>query len=145
MERMTGLSRRLIRFAGLPAEERSVLLHSAALLALARTLLRTAGVSRARRAVARLSVRPRLEPSRLAEIVRMASAVLPGVTSCLPRALVLEGLLRAADHPAELRIGVAPRNGRPSLPAHAWVEVGGVAVAEDPSAYTALPVFGASA
>jgi hypothetical protein len=39
---------------------------------------------------------------------------------------------------------VAPRNGRDRLPAHAWVEIGGVAVAEDPKLYTPLPLFGTS-
>ena len=142
---MSTLSRRWSRFAGLPSDERGLLVLSAALLVLARTGLKLAGVSRTRRAVASLSVRRGIEPARQAELVRFAAAVLPGVTSCLPRALVLEALLRAADHPAELRIGVAPRGGRAVLPAHAWVEVSGVAVAEDPAAYTALPVFGASA
>jgi hypothetical protein len=90
-----------------------------------------------------LSPRRNLEPQRLADLVRAASQVLPGVTRCVPRAVVLEALLREAGHPAELRIGVTPLGGRRRPEAHAWVELSGVAVAEDASPYTALPLFGA--
>jgi len=141
---MAGIGRRLIRFAALPAEERRLLRVAAFLLVVARVGARVVGVPRTRRMVGSLSIRPSVEPARLADLVRMACVALPGETSCLPRAMVLEGLLRAANHPAELRIGVAPRKGQERLPAHAWVEVDGVAVAEDPSAYTPLPVFGTS-
>jgi hypothetical protein len=134
---------RLTRFLRLPAEERRVLSSVVVLLALARAGLRVASIPRTRSLVSRLSRRGTVEPRRLVDLVRMACAALPGSTLCLPRAIVLEGLLRGADHPAELRIGVAPRHGQAGPRAHAWVELGGVAVAEDPSRYTALPIFGA--
>jgi len=57
----------------------------------------------------------------------------------------LEGLLVAAGHPAELRIGLAPSVGRDGPDAHAWVELGGIALAGDTTRYTALPLFGAKA
>jgi hypothetical protein len=139
---MRTLIARLNRFLRLPAEERRVLPCLVVMLALARTGVRFAGLPRTRRLVARLSLRPRLEPRRLADLVRMAGMALPGSTLCLPRAIVLEGLLRGADHPAELRIGIAPRDGQERLRAHAWVELGGAAVAEDASAFIPLPVFG---
>ena len=133
---------RLARFVSLPQEERRRLFAAAALLAVARLGVKVAGVSRTRHFLARVSPRWTVDPERLADLVRMACQALPGATPCLPRAIVLEALLRAAQHPAELRIGVASRNGGERLPAHAWVEVDGIAVAEDPSRYTALPVFG---
>ena len=133
---------RLARFVSLPPKERVRLFAAAVLLATARLGVKAAGVSRTRQLLSRLSPGFRVEPERLADLVRMACQALPGATSCLPRAIVLEALLRAARHPAELRIGVASRNGGQRLPAHAWVEVDGIAVAEDPSRYTALPVFG---
>ncbi len=134
---------RLARFHGLPRGERSLLTAAAAMLALARLGLRILGVPRTRRLVRRLAPGSLLPPVRVAELVRMACEALPGATLCLPRALVLEALLAEADHPAELRIGLAPDDGFGRRAAHAWVELRGVAVAEDPSRYTALPVFGA--
>lgn len=122
-----------------------MVLVAAARLAVARLGVRLAGVARTRRLVGRQTFRGPVEPERGAELVRMASAALPGATLCLPRAIALEALLIEADHPAELRIGIAPDQGPGQLSAHAWVELRGVAVAEDASRYTALPVFGARA
>ena len=82
------------------------------------------------------------EELQVAQLVRVASQVLPGATPCLSRAIVLEALLVSAGHAAELRIGVTPLSGRARPNAHAWVELGGIALAEDPSRYTALPLFG---
>ena len=113
------------------------------MLAFVRLGLRVLGVPRTRRLVRRVSPGSPLEPVRVAELVRMACEALPGATLCLPRAIVLEALLVEADHPAELRIGIASGNETGRRAAHAWVEVRGVAVAEDPSRYTAVPVFGA--
>jgi hypothetical protein len=134
---------RIGRFLQRPAEERRLLPLVAVLLGLARLGVACAGLPRTRCLAARLSPRRSLEPERLAELVRVASRALPGVTRCLPRAIVLEALLLEAGHAAELRIGLAPLAGRERPDAHAWVELAGVAVAEDPSRYTALPLFGA--
>lgn len=140
---MRSLARRLARFRDLPRGERSLLIAAAAMLALARLGLSALGVPRTRRLVRHLSPGSHLEPARVAERVRMACEALPGSTLCLPRAIVLEALLAEAHHPAELRIGIASGSEPGTRAAHAWVELRGVAVAEDPSRYTALPVFGA--
>jgi transglutaminase superfamily protein len=47
---------------------------------------------------------------------------------CLHRSLALSGWLSQRGVPCELRIGVQKRQG--TLAAHAWVEVGGLAIAE---------------
>jgi hypothetical protein len=140
---MRGHVRRLARFCQLPPEERRLLPIVAVLLGLARLGVSQAGVPRTRRLATRLVPRSSLQPQRLADLVGVACQVLPGVTPCLSRAIVLEALLVGAGHAAELRVGVAPLIGRERLDAHAWVELGGLAVAEDPSRYTALPLFGA--
>lgn len=139
---MRTLITRLLRFRRRPPEERRLLPVVGLLLALARLGVRRASVSGTRRLAARLSPRSSLRPARLAELVRVASQVLPGRTACLPRAIVLEALLVGAGQAAELRVGIAPLMGRARPDAHAWVELGGLAVAEDASRYTALPLFG---
>jgi len=139
---MHGHVTRLARFCQLPPEERYMLPIVAVLLGLARLGVSQAGVPRTRRVAARLAPRSSLRPQRLADLVRVACQVLPGATLCLSRAIVLEALLVGAGHAAELRVGVAPRIGRARPDAHAWVELGGIAVAEDPSRYIALPLFG---
>lgn len=115
------------------------------MLGLARLGVGRGGVGRARRLAARLAPASRLAPVRLDEIVRAASRVLPGLTRCLPRAITLEALLLRAGHAAELRVGLAPREGRERPGAHAWVELDGTAVGEDASRFTALPLFGTRA
>jgi hypothetical protein len=114
----------------------------AVLLGLARVGVGRLGVARTRRLVARLAPRSRVPAERLADLVSMGGQALPGLTVCLPRALVLEALLARAGHAAELRVGVTPLLGRERPEAHAWVELGGKPVAEDPARYTALPLFG---
>jgi len=135
--------RRVARFLRRPSEERRLVPIVAVLLGLARLGVACADLPRTRRMAARLAPRQALEPQRLADLVRLASQVLPGVTPCVPRAIVLEALLIEAGHAAELRIGLTPLGGRQQPDAHAWVELDGVAVAEDASGYTALPLFGA--
>ena len=55
--------------------------------------------------------------------VQAASRFIPG-SSCLSRALTLQGLLARYHRTADLRIGVAkPRAG--SVEAHAWIELDG--------------------
>lgn len=133
---------RLARYRRLPRDERRVLRVSALLLALTRLLVGRASVPRMRRAAARLAPRSPAPPERLAQLVDAAAGALPGTTSCLARAIALEALLVRAGHAAELRIGVAPRQGRGRLEAHAWVELEGVALDPAASRYAALPLFG---
>jgi len=133
---------RLAKFRRLPPEEQRLLPVVAALLGLARVGVSPLGVPRTRRLVARLAPRSHAPAGRLATLLRMAGHALPGRTACLPRAIVLEALLARAGHPAELRIGLSRRDDRERPLAHAWVELAGRAVAEDPADYTALPLFG---
>lgn len=140
---MVNIIRPLRRFLALPEEERQALPALAVMLAAARLGVLVAGIARARQLQARLALLTRIAPERMADLVRMASTVLPGPTLCLPRALVLEAMLLRARRSAVLRIGVAPLCGRTRPEAHAWVELDGAAVGENPSRYTALPLFGA--
>ena len=139
------LSAALKRYRSLPSGERRLLPVVALLLWAVRRRLPSAGVSAARTRAARWAFASRLSPARLAAIVRMASRLVPGRTTCLPRAIVLEALLARSGHAAELRIGVTPLGERAKPASHAWVELEGHALGEDTSRYTALPVFGAAA
>lgn len=60
----------------------------------------------------------------------------PGSAMCLRRSLVLAGRLRSLD-PA-VRIGVAPGGDTARVRAHAWVEVGGLALDARAHEYTVL-------
>ena len=133
---------RLAKLRRLPPEERRLLPVVAVLLGLARLGLSLLGVPRTRRLIAGLAPRSRVPAERLAGLVGTAGQALPGLTACLPRAIVLEALLARAGHAAELRVGVTPLLGRDRPEAHAWVELGGKPVAEDAARYTALPLFG---
>jgi len=137
-----GLRSRLAAYWRLPPEERRVVPRALLLVAFARLAVPRAGVTRTRRAVARLAPRSAISSRRLAVLVAAAARVLPGAGPCLPRAIALEALLLGAGRAAELRIGVAPRSGRGRLDTHAWVEVEGVALDEDSAPYVALPLFG---
>jgi hypothetical protein len=130
------------RFRRLSSSELRTVAWASLALVVARLGARCSSVPVTRRALARLAPGSALPPARIAEVTAGVVQLLPGRTRCLPRAMALEALLQGAGHPAELRIGVAPRLGRPRLDAHAWVDLGGVAVAEDVSRYASLPLFG---
>jgi hypothetical protein len=134
--------RATLRFLRFPLGEKRLLLALPALLAVARLGIRSGSVPSIRRAVQRLAPKSAIVPERLAELINVAAQRLPGFTPCLPRAIVLEALLRSSGRAAELRVGVATL--RAGLPpeAHAWVELDGVAVAETVTGYTVLPLFG---
>jgi len=134
---------RVARFFEQPWEEQRAGFLCLVLLAAARLGVGRGGIPATRRILAQVTPSTTVNAKRLAQIVASASRALPGATTCLPRALVLEALLRAAGRAAELRIGLAPREGKPRPEAHAWVDLGGAAVAEDVSRYTPLPLFGA--
>lgn len=91
-----------------------------------------------------MAVRP-VGPEDLAEAQAVALAVHraanwhPLRPNCLPRSLVLVRLLRRRGLAAELRIGVAKPG--ETLAAHAWVEHGGVALAETDAARGAYAPF----
>ena len=134
--------RPFLRFLKFPVEERRALLWLLPLLLAARLLLKPVGVPALRRGIGLVAPRLAPTPERLAELLNVAAQRLPGFTACLPRAIVLEALLRRAGRSAELRIGLAPLREAKRLDAHAWVELDGIALAENVSGYTALPVFG---
>ena len=65
----------------------------------------------------------------LGRLVNMAANHSPFVINCLPRSLVLWGMLRRAGLAADLRIGV--QTAAEGFMAHAWIEYCGQAVSED--------------
>jgi hypothetical protein len=75
--------------------------------------------------------RPALDAPLRARAVARAARLVPGAT-CLVRAAALARWLRARGAPAVLRIGVRHEGG--ALRAHAWVELDGAALGEDPAA-----------
>lgn len=139
MPNLTDMGARLWRR---PWWERRAIVRFALLLGAVRALVRFGGVPRARRAARLLAPRLKATPERAVELIRMAAQGGPGLALCLPRSIVLEATLVRAGWRAELRIGVAPRN-EARVDAHAWVEIDGVPVGENASAFTPLPVFGA--
>ena len=75
---------------------------------------------------------PTVDLSRLVTIFRTAEGLYPARRApqdCLPRSLALTRFLRAAGWPAQHVIGVALY----PFEAHAWVEVDGVPLNEDPA------------
>ncbi len=105
------------------------------LLALAATqlLLRTMRFNGTRRLLSRLPGRPReVDVSLLAQRIVRASHSRPLVAmgvDCVAESLVLEALLRSSGLDPALRLGVDPKD--PGS-AHAWVELDGVPVNDDP-------------
>lgn len=108
-------------------------------LSVASGLIRCLGVRRAVAMVLRLADRfptttpPTSEPMRVARLLsaRIGAVALrmPVVPTCLPRSLLLAGALRRHGVPGVLCVGVA---GIDDFSAHAWVELGGVALHEAP-------------
>ena len=88
-------------------------------------LARRLGRSRSKSADA-----PRALVERTAGAVAMAAAFFPGRAICLEQSLALYVLLRRRGVAADLRLGVHPF----PFAAHAWVEVAGEPVNEDPEA-----------
>ena len=85
----------------------------------------------------------RLGPAGIAAVVHRVASFLPPRLNCLPQALTLWSLTRAAGMPTELKIGVAPRNDDGQrIEAHAWVELYGCALGESAERYVSLPIDG---
>jgi len=104
-------------------------------LLVVRTHLKLFGFGRTISLVQRLTdrVRPKVAGasdlvSDAARSVATAAAFFPGRAICLEQSLVLYFVLCRRGVAAELRIGAKPY----PFKAHAWVEYGGVAVAEEP-------------
>jgi len=80
------------------------------------------------------SIDDRIEFAReLAFIVRLAARVIPDAT-CLRKGLVLQHLLTGRGVPASIRFGAMKALSEPTLSFHAWVEVDGQVVSEEPQA-----------
>ena len=65
---------------------------------------------------------------RIAQTVRLASRVTPWQANCLPQALAAAFILRLYRIPYALFMGVSRSADAPTMTAHAWVQVGRVAV-----------------
>lgn len=128
--------RSLARFLALDAWERRVLVRAWCLLPVMSMRLRWRGLARAHAAAGgSVAGRPPGEEAvafarRIARWVNVASRHGPWRPTCLPSSLVLQRLLREHGIESELRFGVRKAAGR--LEGHAWVEIGGVALADVP-------------
>jgi hypothetical protein len=78
-----------------------------------------------------------IDADEIARRVAVAGALYPGRALCLEQSLALYVLLRRRGVPADLRFGVRPY---PFL-AHAWVEVAGVPLNEQPENIERLAPF----
>jgi hypothetical protein len=150
MSALSTARRRLRHLAAAPAAG-LLLVRAGAALALVDLDLRRGGVARALRAPG-----PTPPPAGAADAADAADAAalrragryarsiaaaarhhpLPLDARCLHRALVLHRWLRRDGLPSELRVGVQKVNG--ALNAHAWVELGGAVVGDDPAALAAF-------
>ncbi len=74
---------------------------------------------------------------RLARLAAIAGMHGPFKASCLRQSLLLHFLLRRKRLAPELMIGVRKHDG--TFDAHAWVQLGGVALGQQNLAHTALP------
>jgi len=119
---------RLRRALALTFPEWQVLVAALVLLPWVSLRLRFTGLSRAAGKSGPGTARSAPPGPRIAQLV-VAAARLGGYT-CLPRALVVQRILRDRGFAPELRIGVRKAGG--ALDAHAWVELDGQALMETP-------------
>ena len=133
-------------WSGLPPGERALAWRLALLLPLIDLSLRLLGFQRTWAWLARFA--PASAPNvadpasigfaeRAAYIARAVSARSPWRTSCLRQALALWLLLRRRGLDAQLKIGVIRRQA--PFMAHAWVELGGVALDPEVPAGAVFP------
>jgi hypothetical protein len=121
---------KLSRLQGLSAREWRWLAASLALLPAAALSIRVTGwtstMSRAGRWMRceRRLARAGCDPAIVARVVRIAATYGPYRATCLPRAIVLWGLLRREGFEPVVAMGV--RKGARGVEAHAWVELEGV-------------------
>lgn len=133
--------RALARYWRLGRDERRVVRRAAIVLLVVRRCASRLGVTRTRRIAGGLVFPSPLNAERVAHLVAAVAAGLPGATPCLTRAIVTEAFLIEGGHSAELRIGLAAREGRTRVEAHAWIELDGRAL-EPVSRYVTAPIFG---
>jgi hypothetical protein len=135
--------RPLSQFLRLSARDRTLLVQSFFLVAVARLAIWVLPFNVARRMLARRS-RPSAEKVTTEKIgwaISVAKRFVPR-GDCLPQALAAESILMRNGYPVELRIGVVKTH-QGGLEAHAWVESGGRLVVGDLtqglSTYAPLP------
>jgi len=122
------------RFRRLSRDEKKTLVQAWCLLPLVDLCLRAASFESAKKALGVVvgkesSVRDLdVEPDRVSWLVEVASRRHLWPIRCLPRAMVLQGLLRRSGVDCSLQLG-ARRKGR-GVAAHAWVEINGRPIGE---------------
>ena len=135
---------RLRKFAGLSPAARGVFLYSLVLIAVMALGIRVCAVARCARFLACLErltqrVRGGLSPRETTRLVVAAGSAVRAC--CLPRSLVLGHMLKAAGASVDVRLGVSV-SAAGDFSAHAWVELDGVPVADEPDLldrYTPFP------
>jgi hypothetical protein len=139
----------LRRFLALAPDERRILIKATFWVAVVKLGLGRVPFATLRRLVtgggrsARLaSDRP--IPHQIAWAVTVASRYVPGPTTCLSRALTVQGMLARLGYPSRLHVGVI-RGKQGDVEGHAWVECEGrILVGGTPSEirqFTPLAVF----
>jgi hypothetical protein len=135
------------RFCALNAADRRLMVESAAWLVAVRTGLMLLPFLALRRVLSSLSARVRHSPNSTHEPARVAWAVahtarhLPFSTTCLIESLAAHAMLRRRGVNCDVRFGVRPPLGGPTLAAHAWIECDGAVLlgqVDDLSEYAAL-------
>ncbi|MBY4895278.1 lasso peptide biosynthesis B2 protein [Rhodobacteraceae bacterium N5(2021)] len=80
-----------------------------------------------------------LDPQYIMRLSRLASdKVLGKDRKCLRRALLAHWYLHRCGHPAELRIGYRKASGK--VIGHAWIELHGQVLGDDPEVSAAYPI-----
>ena len=140
---MARLSRAWRTWRRLSRAQRRLLMRAWLLLPLVVVRLRLLGFGRTQAALLGRAAAPAAHDLAAAQatarLLLSAARWSPLPASCLPRALVLARLLRDQGLVAELRLGVARPDDR--FAAHAWVEHGGVPLAEAASVEARYAVF----
>jgi len=75
----------------------------------------------------------------LGQLIATAARHIPFPSTCLTRSLLFNWMLRRRGVPSELRIGIRMENS--ALRAHAWVEVAGVPVNDEPDVARRFAAF----
>jgi len=113
------------RFRHLDPAERRLVLEAALFTVAVRLALSVLSLRTVRGLLAQIpsGARPASEDtaSSIARAVTRARTVVPGATTCLTRALVVQALLVRRGYPAHLRLGFVRSEGH-VLSGHAWVE-----------------------
>ena len=131
-------------YLALSRREQKVLLASLVLLPSSWLGLRLAGLQRFQAWLDRFPIAqcPPLSQAEAAAIglaVNRAANHVLGAASCLTRSLLLRWLLRFYGTPSDLRIGVRVEQGK--FAAHAWVEMDGIPVNDQPEAVADFVAF----